>query len=326
MKRITFLKGLAAAALTPTLARAPSARAQGGFPDKQIRMVIPFAPGGTTDLLARAVGQHMQETWGQPVVADNRPGANGLVAGEIVAKAAPDGYTLSTVAMGHAVNPLIYAKMPYDGVNDFTSISLLATFAQLVLVHPSLPVKTLQEFIDYAKKSPKPLNYGSGGNGSSQHLAGALFAHMAGLTMTHVAYKGGNPAQLDLMAGNLDMMIIQPNSKDVVTSGKLRALAVSSPQRSPDYPDVPTVSEAGVPGYQSLAWYGMVGPKGMAPDLLKKVSEETMRAVQTPRARAVIAQQNGVPVGSTPAEFADFVIAERKRYEAIVREAGMTVE
>ena len=326
MKRITFLKGLVAAALAPTLARTTSARAQAGYPDKQIRMVIPFAPGGTTDVLARAVGQHMQETWGQVVVADNRAGANGVVAGEIVAKAAPDGYTLSTVAMGHAVNPLIYVKMPYDGVNDFTSISLLATFAQLVLVHPSLPVKTLQEFIAYAKKSPKPLNYGSGGNGSSQHLAGALFTHMAGLTMTHVAYKGGNPAQLDLMAGNLDMMIIQPNSKDIVTSGKLRALAVSSPQRSPDYPDVPTVSEAGVPGYQSLAWYGMVGPKGMAPELLKKVSEETMRAVQTPKVRTVIAQQNGVPVGGTPTEFADFITAERKRYEAIVREAGMTVE
>jgi tripartite-type tricarboxylate transporter receptor subunit TctC len=321
MKRITFLKGLAAAALTPALARA-----QGTYPDKQVRMVIPFAPGGTTDLLARAVGQHMQETWGQPVVADNRPGANGLVAGEIVAKAPPDGYTLCTVAMGHAVNPLIYAKMPYDGVNDFAPISLLATFAQLVLVHPSLPVKTLPEFIAYAKKSSKPLNYGSGGNGSSQHLAGALFTHMAGLTMTHVAYKGGNPAQLDLMAGNLDMMIIQPNSKEVVTSGKLRALAVSSTERSPDYPDVPTVAEAGVPGYQSVAWYGMVGPKGMAPDLLKKVSGETMRAVQTPRVRAVIAQQGGVPVGSTPAQFADFIAAERKRYEAIVRQAGMTVE
>ena len=325
MKRSVFLKGLVAA-LAPAVARAPSAHAQGSYPDKQIRMVIPFAPGGTTDLLARAVGQHLQESWGQPVVADNRPGANGLVAGEIVAKSPPDGYTLCTVAMGHAINPLIYAKMPYDGVNDFTPISLLATFAQLVLVHPSLPVKTLQEFIDYAKKSPKPLNYGSGGNGSSQHLAGALFAHMAGLAMTHVAYKGGNPAQLDLMAGNLDMMIIQPNAKEVVTSGKLRALAVSSPQRSPDYPDVPTVSEAGLPGYQSVAWYGMVGPKGMATDLLKKVSEETMRAVQTPKVRAVIAQQGGVPMGGTPVEFADFITAERKRYEAIVREAGMTVE
>jgi tripartite-type tricarboxylate transporter receptor subunit TctC len=321
MKRSVFLKGVAAAALAPALARA-----QGGYPEKQIRMVIPFAPGGTTDLLARAVGQHMQETWGQVVVADNRAGANGVVAGDIVAKAAGDGYTLFTVAMGHAINPLIYKKLPYDGVNDFTPISLLATFPQLVLVHPSLPVKTLQELIDFARKSPKPLNYGSGGNGSSQHLAGALFAHMAGLTMTHVAYKGGNPAQLDLMAGNLDLVIIQPNSKEVVTSGKLCALAVSSPQRSPDYPDVPTVAEAGVPGYQSVAWYGLVGPKNMSDALLKKLSEETIHAVAAPTMRAVISTQGGVAVGGTPAEFADFITAERKRYETIVREAGMTVE
>jgi len=158
------------------------------------------------------------------------------------------------------------------------------------------------------------------------NLAGALFAHMAGLTLTHVAYKGGNPAQLDLMSGNLDMMIIQPNAKEVVTSGKLRALAVSSLQRSPDYPDVPTVAEAGIAGYQSVAWYGLVGPKNMPPDLLKKLNEETIRAVAAPSVRAVIATQGGVAVGGTPAEFADFIAAERKRYEAIVREAGMSVE
>jgi len=321
MKRSVFLKGLASAALAPVLARA-----QGGYPEKQIRMVIPFSPGGTTDLLARAVGQHLQEAWGQVVVADNRAGANGVVAGDIVAKAPGDGYTLSTVAMGHATNPLIYKKLPYDGVNDFTSIGLLATFPQLVLVHPSLPAKTLAELIDLARKSAKPLTYGSGGNGSSQHLAGALFAHMAGLTMTHVAYKGGNPAQLDLMAGNLDLVIMQPNSKEVVTSGKLRALAVSSPQRSPDYPDVPTVAEAGVPGYQSVAWYGLVGPKNMPDAIVKKLSEETIRAVAAPGVRAVIATQGGVAVGGTPAAFTDFIIAERKRYETIVREAGMTVE
>jgi tripartite-type tricarboxylate transporter receptor subunit TctC len=320
MKRITFLKGLAATALAPTLARAQA------YPEKQIRMVIPFAPGGTTDLLARAVGQHMQEAWGQVVVADHRAGAHGVVAGEIVAKAAADGYTLSTVAMGHATNPLIYKKLPYDGINDFTPISLLATFPQLVLVHPSLPVKTLGELIALAKKSPKPLTYGSGGNGSSQHLAGALFAHMAGLTLMHVAYKGGNPAQLDLMAGNLDMVIIQPSSKDIVTSGKLRALAVSSAQRSPDYPDVPTVAEAGVPGYQSVAWYGLVGPKNMPAEVLRKVSAETVRAVAAPGVRSVISTQGGVAVGGTPAEFADFITAERKRYETIVREAGMSVE
>jgi tripartite-type tricarboxylate transporter receptor subunit TctC len=325
MKRRTLLAGAAAVA-APCLVRARLAQAQAAYPDKQIRMVIPFAPGGTTDLLARAVGQHLQEKWGQIVVADNRAGANGVVAGEIVAKAPGDGYTLSTVAMGHAINPLIYKKLPYDGTADFTPISLLATFPQLVLVHPSLPVKTLADLIALAKSSPKPLTYGSGGNGSSQHLAGALFAHMAGLTMTHVAYKGGNPAQLDLMAGNLDLVIIQPSSKDIVTSGKLKALAVSSTKRSADYPDVPTVAEAGIPGYQSVAWYGVVGPKGMSPDLLKKLSEEIIKSVATPTVRSVVSQQGGDPVGSTPAEFADFILAERRRYETIVRDAGMTVE
>lgn len=325
MKRRALLAGAAALA-APCLTRPRTADAQATYPDKQIRMVIPFAPGGTTDLLARAVGQHLQEKWGQTVVADNRAGANGVVAGEIVAKAPGDGYTLSTVAMGHAINPLIYKKLPYDGTADFTPISLLATFPQLVLVHPSLPVKTLADLIALARSSPKPLTYGSGGNGSSQHLAGALFAHMAGLTMTHVAYKGGNPAQLDLMAGNLDLVVIQPSSREIVTSGKLKALAVSSTRRSADYPDVPTVAEAGIPGYQSVAWYGVVGPKGMNPGLLKKLSDEIVKAVATPMVRTVVSQQGGDPVGSTPAEFADFIVAERKRYETIVRDAGMTVE
>jgi tripartite-type tricarboxylate transporter receptor subunit TctC len=272
------------------------ARAQAAYPDKQIRMVIPFAPGGTTDLLARAVGQHMQETWGQPVVADNRAGANGVVAGEIVAKAAGDGYTLSTVAMGHAINPLIYRKLPYDGVNDFTPICLLATFPQLVLVHPALPVKTLADLIALAKTSAKPLTYGSGGNGSSQHLAGALFAHMAGLTLTHVAYKGGNPAQLDLMAGNLDLMIIQPNAREVVTSGKLRALAVSSTRRSPDYPDVPTVAESGIPGYQSVAWYGPGRPEEHG----ARSREEDRRGDDPRRRRARRARRDRHPGRSSP--------------------------
>ena len=320
MRRGAFLKGLLAASLAPTIARA-----QGTYPDRQIRMVIPFAPGGTTDLLARAVGQHLAEAWGQPVIADNKAGANGVVAAEIVAKAAPDGYTLSVVAMGHATNPLLYKQLPYDGTADFTPISLLGTFPQLVLVHPKVPATNLAELIALGK-SGKPLTYGSGGNGSSQHLAGALFAHMAGLNLTHVAYKGGNPAQLDLMAGNLDMMIIQPNAKEVVTSGKLRALAVSSSRRSTDYPDVPTVDEAGVKGYQSVAWYGLVGPKNMPPELLKKISDEVMRAAGSPGVRSVISTQGGELVCGSPADFAAFIAAERQRYETIVRESGMTAD
>lgn len=322
MKRAHFLKGLGALAVA-----APSiVRAQGSYPDKPIRMVIPFAPGGTTDLLARAVGHHFQQTWGRTVVADNRAGANGVVAGEIVAKAPGDGYTLSVVAMGHAINPLIYKKLPYDGDKDFTPISLIATFPQLVLVKPALKAGTLGELLALAKSATPPITYASGGNGSSQHLAGALLAHMAGLSMTHVAYKGGNPAQVDLMAGNVDMMITQPNSKDLVTTGKMRALAVSSTRRSSFYPELPTVDEAGVKGYQSVAWYGLVGPKDMPPALVKKIADETVRAAATEGARTVVAQQGGDMVASTPAAFAEFILAERKRYETIVRDAGMTVE
>ncbi|MBS0223436.1 MAG: tripartite tricarboxylate transporter substrate binding protein [Proteobacteria bacterium] len=322
MKRKDFLRGAGAFALA-----APGlARAQGAFPDKPIRMVIPFAPGGTTDLLARAVGQHMSQAWGQPVVADNRPGANGVLAGEIVAKSAGDGYTLSMVAMGHAINPLIYKNLPYDGDKDFTLISLMATFPQLVMVNPKVKATTLQELIALAKAASPPVTYASGGNGSSQHLAGALFARMAGLQMTHVAYKGGNPAQLDLMAGNVDMMITQPNSKDLITSGKLRALAVSSARRSRYYPELPTVDEAGVKGYESVAWYGLVGPKGIAPELAEKIALEAKRAADTEGAKSVVAQQGGDMVASTPREFADFVASERKRYAEIVRDAGMTVD
>jgi tripartite-type tricarboxylate transporter receptor subunit TctC len=322
MRRAAFLRGAAAFAVA-----APAvARAQGAWPDRQIRMVIPFAAGGTTDLLARALGQHMTQVWGQPVVADNRAGANGVVAGEIVAKSAGDGYTLSMVAMGHAINPLLYKKLPYDGTADFTPISLVATFPQLVLVHPAVKAGTIAELIALAKRASPPLTYASGGNGSSQHLAGALFEHMAGLKMTHVAYKGGNPAQLDLMAGNVDMMITQPNSRDLITSGKMRALAVSSASRSSFYPELPTVAEAGVPGYQSVAWYGLVGPKGMPADLVKKIADEAQRAAATEGARSVVAQQGGDMVASTPVEFASFIDSERARYQTIVRDAGMTVD
>ena len=309
------------------MAAAPTVvRAQGQYPDRQIRMVIPFAAGGTTDLLARALAQHMTQAWGQTVVADNRAGANGVVAGEIVAKAPGDGYTLSVVAMGHAINPLIYRKLPYDGDKDFTPISLIATFPQLVLVNPAVKANTLPELIQLAKSAAPPLTYASGGNGSSQHLAGALLAHMAGINLTHVAYKGGNPAQLDLMAGNVQMMITQPNSKDLTTTGKMRALAVSSAKRSQYYPDLPTVAEAGVPGYESVAWYGLLGPKDMPPDLVKKIADETVRACATEGAKSVVASQGGDMVASSPAAFADFIMAERARYAAIVRDAGMTVE
>jgi tripartite-type tricarboxylate transporter receptor subunit TctC len=318
-RRLVACMAFGLLALAPVMASAQ-------YPTKPIRMIIPFAAGGTTDLLARAVGQHMTEAWGQPVISDNRAGANGIIAAEIVAKSPPDGQTLLFVAMGHATNPLIYKNLPFDTDKDFTPISLIATFPQMVMVNPSVPAKNLGELIALAKTASPPLTYGSGGNGSSQHLAGALFVHMAGLQMTHVAYKGGAPALLDLMAGNVNMMIIQPTSRDQITSGKLRALAVSSAQRSSSYPDIPTIAEAGVPRYQAVAWYGLVGPKGMPADLLKKISDEVVNASKTEAVQSVIAAQGGDVVASSPAEFAAFIAAERKRYEGIVREAGMTVD
>ncbi len=311
---------LAAPALLPLGAGAQQ------YPDRQIRMIIPFAAGGTTDLLARAIGQQLTEAWGQPVVSDNRTGANGVIASEIVAKSPGDGYTLELVAMGHATNPLVYKRLPFDSDKDFTPISLIATFPQLVMVNPKVPAKTLVELLALAKKASPPMTYASGGNGSSQHFAGALFTHMASLTMTHVPYKGGNPALQDLIAGNVDMMIIQPTSPGQVTSGQVRALAVSSRKRSESYRDVPTVDEAGVPGYQSVAWYGLVGPKGMPNQILEKLSAAVVKAAHSSAVTGVVAQQGGDVVASTPQEFADFIQAERTRYAPIVREAGMMVE
>ena len=319
LARLAF--GVAAAcaiALSPLAAKAE-------YPDKPIRMVIPFAAGGTTDLLARAIGQHLAQAWGQPVVSENRVGANGIIAAEMVAKSPGDGYTLHLVAMGHAINPLIYKKIPFDADKDFTPISLIATFPQLVLVHPSVPANSLKELIALAKKSPKGLTYASGGNGSSQHLAGALFTYMAGIDMNHIPYKGGAPGLMDVLGGNVNMMIIQPTSKEQITSGQLRALAISSNKRSSNYPDVPTVAEAGVPGYQSVAWYGLVGPKDMPPDVLKKISDEVAKASQTDAVKKIIEAQGGDLVAGSAKEFKDFIDAERKRYAEIVKASGMQV-
>jgi tripartite-type tricarboxylate transporter receptor subunit TctC len=326
MRIDAFLKRLAAAAVAGVIGLAPAAASADDYPSKTIRMIIPFAAGGTTDLLARAIAQHLSQAWGQPVVSENRVGANGIIAADLVAKSPGDGYTLHLVAMGHAINPLIYKKIPFDADKDFTPVSLIATFPQLVLVNPKVKAQSLKELISLAKSSPDPLTYASGGNGSSQHLAGALFTHMAGIKMTHVPYKGGTPGLMDVIGGNVDMMIIQPLSREQVTSGQVRALAISSKKRSPHYPDIPTVDEAGVPGYQSVAWYGLVAPKDMPADVMKKLSDEVMRAARSESVRKIVDAQGGEVVGGTPAEFADFIQSERKRYETIVREAGISVE
>lgn len=292
------------------------------YPAKPIRMLIPFPPGGATDILARWVGTHLSQAWGQQVIADNRPGANGIIAAEILTKSPPDGHTLLFVAIGHAINSLIYKKLPYDTERDFTPVTLAAVYTQLVIVHPSVPARSVKELIALARS--RPITYASGGIGSSQHLAGALFSHMARIKMNHVPYKGGAPGFMDVLAGNVELMITQPTSVEHIKAGRLRGLAVSSPKRSPHWPDLPTVSEAGLPGYQSEAWYGLVAPRNLPPEILRKVNEESVRAIRLPALRENLAIQGGVPVGSTPGEFSSFISAEINRYARVVKDAGIT--
>jgi tripartite-type tricarboxylate transporter receptor subunit TctC len=306
------------------LAAAGTSGAQ-SYPNRPIRMIVPFAPGGTTDIMARVVGAHLTQVLGQQVIVDNRPGANGIIASEMCAKAAPDGHTLMYVAIGHAINSLIYKKLPYDTLKDFAPVSLGAVFSQLLLVNPGVPATNVKELIALARAG-KIANYGSGGVGSSQHLAGALFTYMAKLQLTHVPYKGGAPAIADLMARNIDMMIIQPQSAEQVKSGKVRALAVSSPKRSAIWPDLPTIAEAGLPGFESQAWYGLVAPAKLPPAILARLGEESARALTTARERERVGNLGGEVVASTPAEFDKFIRAEIDRYGKVTRAAGISAD
>ena len=297
------------------------------FPVKPVRIVVGFPAGSGTDMLARFIGGKFTDRVAQQVVVDNRPGANGIVAADLTAKATPDGHTLLFVAIGHAINPLLQKNLPYDTEKDFTAISLAAVLPLIVTVHPSVPVTNVKELINFAKSGPRRLNYASGGVGSSQHLATALFAHMAKIELSHIPYKGGNQGLLDLVAGQVDMMIstilsLSPHVK----SGRLKALAVTSPKRNRAWPDLPTVSEAGLPGYQSQAWYGLVGPKNLPPDVLKKLSDETVRIIKSKEVQENLLGQGADPVGSSPSAFSAFIRAEMNRYAAVIRVTGVAAE
>jgi tripartite-type tricarboxylate transporter receptor subunit TctC len=298
----------------------------GDYPSKPIRILVPFVPGGATDILARLVGQNLTAAWGEQVVIDNRPGANGILAADMTAKATPDGHTLLFVAIGHAINPLLQKNLPYDTQKDFTPVSLAAILPLIVTVHPSVPATSVKELIALAK-SGKKLNYASGGVGSSQHLATALFASMATIELVHIPYKGGNQGLLDTVGGQVNMMIstilsLNPHIK----SGRLRGLAITTATRNAAWPEMPTVAEAALPGYQSIAWYGMVAPRGLPPAVLKKLSDEVARIIKSKDVKENLIAQGADPVGNTPAEFGAFIRAETKRYEKVIREAGVTTE
>jgi len=301
---------------------APVGRAQ-AYPARPIRMVLAFPPGGPTDIVARVLAQKLTELLGQPVVVENRPGAGGNLAAELVAKAAPDGYTLFYNTSAITIGPALYGKVNYDTLKDFAPISSTATNAMVLMVNPSLPVKTVKEFVDYAKANPGRLNYGSSGSGTITHLATAALASQLGLEMTHVPYKGSAPALVDLAAGVIQLMTDTINSAGpYIRDGRMRALAVTMPRRLAVLPDVPTLSETVLPGMEMSAWQGLLAPAGTPQPIVQRLHAEVQRALQSPEVRAKLIAAGTEILGSTPEEYAAYIRSELARWSKIVKETG----
>ena len=298
------------------------------YPTKPIRIVVAYTPAGATDILARTIGQKLTEAWGQAVIIDNRPGANGNIGTEYAAKATPDGYTLLMVTAGtHGINPGLYRKLGFDAVKDFAPVSLVAMVPNVFVVNNGVPSKDLKEFIAYAKANQGKLNYGSPGNGSTAHLSMELFKSMTGIQMVHVPYKGSAGVLADLIGGQIVVtMDNMPPYVPQVKAGKIRALAVSPARRSPALPDVPTVAEAGVPGYDSGAWFGLVAPANTPKDLVAKLSRETARILKLPDVSARLADLGAESVGSTPEQFAAHIKAEIAKWAKVIRDANVELQ
>jgi tripartite-type tricarboxylate transporter receptor subunit TctC len=298
------------------------------YPTRPVRLVVPFSAGaGVTDIMARLVGQHLSVALGQQIVIDNRPGAGGILGTELVSKAAPDGYTLMMTNVSLAVNSYLYAKLPYDPVNDFTPVTMVNSAPLLLVVHPSVAATSVADLVGLAKAHPGVLNYGSGGVGTTPHLSGELFRSLAGIDAVHVPYKGGAPALADLVGGQLSFMIENmPGTMPFVREAKLRALAITSPLRSPLAPDLPTMQEAGVPGYEVIGWNGLVAVKGTPPAIVARLHDEVAKILRTPEVVRQLAALGAEPVGNTPDEFGAFIRAEMARWGTIIRERGIRSE
>ena len=314
-----------AAAAAMLLAACGAADAAQPYPNRPIRIVVAYTPAGTTDILARIIGQKMNEAWGQPVIVDNRPGANGNIGTEYAAKTQPDGHTfLMTTAGPHGINPSLYRKLGYDAVKDFAAVSLVALVPNILVVNNSVPVKDVKGLIAYAKANPGKLSYGSPGAGSTAHLSMELFKSMTGTNLVHVPYKGSAGVLTDVMGGQIaTTMDNLPPYLPQVKAGKIRALAVTPTKRSPALPDVPTVAEAGVPGYVSSAWFGLVAPAATPKDVISKLSTETARILQLPDVKARLADQGAEPIGSTPEQFSAHIKAEITKWAKVIREANV---
>ena len=328
MIRLLRLLFMALTALA-TVGAIPVADAQSPpYPTRPIRLVVPFPAGGTTDILARSVAQKLTEAWGQPVVVDNRPGAAGNIGAELVAKSPADGYTLLMGTVGtHAINASLYAKMPYDHVKDFVPVILVAGVPNVLVVNPAVPANSVQELIVYAKANPGKLNFASSGSGTSIHLAGELFKVSAGVQMTHIPYKGSSPALQDLIGGQVKLMFDNlPSALPQIKGGKLRALAVTSSTRAAVLPDVPTVAESGLPGFEASSWFGVLAPAGTPPAIVTRINAEVAKWLASPEARDKLLSQGANAVGGTPEDFARHIQVETAKWAKVVKESGAKVD
>ena len=317
---------LVAAAILASPWAADSVHAQ-QWPTKPIRLVVPFPPGGGTDTFARPLAAKLQAQLGQPVVIDNKGGAGGTIGADVVAKAAPDGYTFLVGAVHHTVAVAAYKKLPYDLDRDLTPVTGIAYVPDVLVVNDKVPVKTLGELIAYSKANPGKVNFGSSGNGTTRHLAGEIFNQRTGTTMTHVPYKGSGPAMTGLLGGEIELIFEGLGSaSSYIRGGRIRALAVTSPKRSPAFPDIPTTAEAGVPGFESLSWYGLWAPAGTPREIVARMRAEVARALEPADLRKTWFDQGGDPGGEPTEQSARYVKAETEKWGKVVRDSGVTLD
>lgn len=323
-----LIKKLLRAAVIAAFALPLLVQAQ-AWPNKTIRWIVGFAPGGGTDIVGRALAQKVSEQLGQPVIIENRAGASGTIGADVVAKAAPDGYTfLLGHANSNAIAPFVLAKIPFDPIADFTPVTYIGYVPNVLVVHPAVNARSVEELIELAKREPGKLTYASSGVGSTQHLAGALFNKLAGTTMVHVPYKGSGQAIVDLIGGQVNMNFdTMPPVLEQIKAGKIRALAISTPQRLPQLPDVPTFEEKNIRGFDVTNWYSIMGPKGLPRDIVARMDEAVKKAMADPSIRTALEAQ-GVQFGGarTPDEFSTFLRAELNKYSRLVKELGVTAQ
>ena len=323
-----FIVALAAVGVIVTTAQAGeparSATVAQQYPTKPLRFVVGLAPGGATDIVARAIAQKLTDSLGQPVIVDNRPGAAGSIGAALVAKSPADGYTVLIVSSSYAINPGLYRDLPFDPIKDFAPIALLAEAPFLLVVNPALQAKTVGELVALANAKPGALNYSSGGNGGSGHLAGELFKSLAGISLTHVPYKGAGPATVDVIAGQIDMTFASVVSAlPHVKSGKLRALAVTGTKRSAAVPQLPTMAKAGVRGYAVGTWYGALAPAGTSSGIVGRLNAEIVKVLALPDMKARMSSEGAEPIGSTPAQFAVYLDGEIRKWAKIIKDSGI---